>query len=84
MKTSNFQEIFMRYRSLSLVLASVGFAALLSGCVVAPIGARAYGAYPGPVVYAEPAPVVVVPAPAYYGYYGYYGYRGHWGHRYGR
>ena len=81
MKTSNFQEIFMRYRSLSLVLASVGFAALLSGCVVAPIGARAYGAYPGPAVYAEPAPVVVVTAPTYFGYYG---YRGHWGHRYGR
>ncbi len=70
----------MCYRSLSLVLASVGCAALLSGCVVAPIGARAYGPYPGPAVYAEPAPVVVVPAPAYYGY----GYRGRWGHRYGR
>ena len=69
----------MRYRSLSLLLASVGFGALLSGCVVAPIGARPYGVYPGPAVYVDPAPVVVVPAPGYYS-----GHGGHRGHRYWR
>ena len=46
-------------------LASVGFAALLSGCVVAPIG-RPVAYYPAGQVYVEPAPVVVVPAPQRY------------------
>ena len=58
----------MNYLRLSASLAVAGVAALLSGCVVAPLGPRAgyYGSQP---VYVEPAvaPVVVVPAPRYYG-----------------
>ena len=47
-------------RSVAL-LAFGGLAALLSGCVVAPLGYEAYGTYPsGPVVVAPP-PVVVAP-----------------------
>ena len=65
-------------RSVGL-LALGGLAALLSGCVVAPLGYEAYGAYPsGPVVVAPP-PVVV--APGFYGYRGNQGYRGHRGYR---
>ncbi|SFC61989.1 hypothetical protein SAMN05216344_12536 [Polaromonas sp. OV174] len=61
----------MNIKRFSALLASAGLVALLSGCVVAPLGANAYGAYPvGPSVYVSP-PAVVVPAP------GYYGYRGH-------
>jgi hypothetical protein len=70
----------MTYKRLSGLLTMAGLAFLLSGCVVAPIGARPYGAYYGASpVYAQPAPVVVAPAPGYYG--GYYGYRGFRGHR---
>ena len=60
----------MNYKRLSGLLAAAGMATLLSGCVVAPIGARPYGTYGtyGGPVYVEPAPVVVVPAPGYYGY----------------
>ncbi len=54
--------------------AAAGLAALLSGCVVAPIG-RPVAVYPARPVYIEPAPVVVVPAPRYY-------YRGHGRWRY--
>ncbi|MES2364148.1 MAG: hypothetical protein V4646_20435 [Pseudomonadota bacterium] len=59
-----------------LVMGSL--AALLSGCVVAPLEPGPYAAYPAGPVYANPAPVVVVPAP-YFGYrgWGYRGYR-HW------
>jgi hypothetical protein len=64
-------------------LATAGFAALLSGCVVAPIG-RPVTYYPARPVYVEPAPVVVVPAPGYYGYRGYYGNRGYYGGRHWR
>lgn len=63
------------------LVAAAGFAALLSGCVVAPIGPRPVVVYRAPPVYVEPAPVVVVPGPPrYYGYPGYPGYRGyrHW------
>lgn len=69
-------------RPLSL-LAIAGVTALLSGCIVAPIG-RPVAYYPARPVYVEPAPVIVVPAPYYGGYgyggYGGYGYRGyrHW------
>jgi|RhiMetStandDraft_8_1073273.scaffolds.fasta_scaffold342418_1 hypothetical protein len=66
----------MNYIRLSGLLATAGVAALLSGCVVAPVGYRPYAAYPDASVYVETAPVVVVPAP-YYGYRGYRGYR-HW------
>ncbi len=52
--------------------AAAGLAFLLTGCVVAPLGPRYAGGYRAPVVYVDPAPVVVVPAPGYY-----YGYRGH-------
>lgn len=55
----------------ALALAATG--ALLSGCIVAPIG-RPVAYYPNGQAYIEPAPVVVVPAP-YYGYRGYRGYR---------
>lgn len=68
----------MNYKRLSALLATAGMVALLSGCVVAPLGVRPYGAYQPPPVYVEPAPVVVVPAPGYYrGYYGYGGYGGY-------
>jgi hypothetical protein len=69
----------MTFKRLSGLAATVGLATLMSGCVVAPLGARPYGAYGPTPVYVEPAPVVVVPAPGYYG--GYYGYRGFRGHR---
>lgn len=59
------------------LLAMAGLGSLLSGCVVAPIGPRPYAVYPSAAVYIEPAPVVVLPAPGYYGYRGYRGYR-HW------
>lgn len=65
----------MRYVRPLALLALAGVGALLSGCVVAPIG-RPVAYYPARPAYYEPAPVVVVPAP-YYGYYGYRGYR-HW------
>ena len=67
----------MNYKRLSSLLAVGGLATFLSGCVVAPIGAGPYGVYGPRPVYVEPAPVIVVPAPGYYG--GYYGggYRGH-------
>jgi hypothetical protein len=67
----------MKYIRPLSALAMAGTAALLSGCIVAPLG-RPVAYYPARPVYYEPAPVVVVPAP-YFGYYG-YGYRGyrHW------
>ncbi len=68
---------------LSAFVAAAGLTALLSGCVVAPIGPRPVAVYPSQPVYVEPAPVVVVPAPRYYGY-GYRGYYGPYGHRYWR
>ena len=67
-------------RLLGLV-ATAGFATLLSGCVVAPIGPRPVVDYRAHPVYVGPASIVVVPAPPrYYGYPGYPGYRGfrHW------
>jgi hypothetical protein len=81
----------MNYKRLTGLLAVAGLATLMSGCVVAPIGARAYGSYGPPAVYVEPAPVVVTPAPGYYGYGrrgygpgygpGYYGRGYGYGHR---
>ncbi|OYY53214.1 MAG: hypothetical protein B7X59_03630 [Polaromonas sp. 39-63-203] len=57
---------------------------MVSGCVVAPVGYRAYGGYQAAPVYVEPAPVVVVPGGYGYGghggYGGHRGYRGHGGH----
>lgn len=64
----------MKSLRFSGLLAMAGLAALLSGCVVAPVG-RPVAYYPARPVYVEPAPVVLVPAP--YPYYGYRGYR-HW------
>lgn len=55
----------MNYQRLVTGAALVGLAALLSGCVVAPIGPRPVAVYPAGV-YVEPAPVVVVPGPVYY------------------
>lgn len=55
----------MNYQHLFTGAAMVGLAAVLSGCVVAPIGPRPVAVYPAGV-YVEPAPVVVVPAPGYY------------------
>ncbi len=72
----------MKYLRLFAALATAGVAALLSGCVVAPIG-RPVAVYPQGV-YVEPAPVIVVPAVRYhygYGYRAHPGYRGHHGHR---
>ena len=79
----------MNFKRLTGVLAVSAAAVLLSGCVVAPIGARGYYGHPGASVYVEPAPIVVAPVP-YRGYYGggYHGrgYRGHGyrGHGYWR
>lgn len=67
----------MNYMRFSGLLVTAGAAALLSGCVVAPIGHDPYAAYPSASVYVEPAPIVVVPAPRHHGYHGYRGYRGH-------
>lgn len=74
------QEFSMTFARFSALVAAAGLTALLSGCVVAPVGYRPVGVYQAPPVYAEPAPVVVVPAPGYYGYRGYYGHH----HRYWR
>lgn len=64
------------------LVALGGLAALLSGCVVAPVGYSGYDGYPTGTVYVAPPPVVV--APGYYGYRGYGGghghYRGYRGH----
>lgn len=68
------------------LLAVTSVVALLSGCVVAPIGPRPLVVYRAPPpVYVEPAPVIVVPAPPRYdGYYGYPGYPGYRGYRHWR
>jgi hypothetical protein len=63
----------MNNKRLPALVAAAGLAALLSGCVVAPVGPPV-AVYPSRPVYVEPAPVVVVPAP---GYYRGWGYR-HW------
>jgi hypothetical protein len=62
----------MNNKRLPALLAAAGLAALLSGCVVAPIAPRPVAVYPAQPVYVEPAPVVVAP-----GYYRGWGYR-HW------
>jgi hypothetical protein len=64
----------MNNKRLPALVAATGLAALLSGCVVAPVAPRPVAVYPAPPAYVEPAPVVVVPAP---GYYRGWGYR-HW------
>lgn len=69
----------MKHIRLVALFASAGAAAVLSGCVVAPIGHRSVGVYPHQGVYVEPAPVVVVPGPRYHP-----GYRGHRHHHHGR
>ena len=65
----------MTYIRLSTLAAATGLAALLSGCVVAPIDPGPVAVYPSRPVYVQPAPIVVAPAPGYY--YRPYGYR-HW------
>jgi hypothetical protein len=81
----------MKLVRLLVCTGALGAVALLSGCVVAPIGPRAYAYGPGygqPVVvapagavYAAPAPVVVVPQVQLgIGYYG----RGYYGGGYRR
>lgn len=67
-------------KRLAGLLALGGLAVLVSGCVVAPVGYRTYGAYPVAPVYIDPAPVVVVPGGYGYGYGGHGGYRGYRGH----
>jgi hypothetical protein len=73
-------NISRHLKRLAGLLAFGGLAAVLSGCVVAPVG---YDAYPSAQVYVAPPPVVV--APGFYGrgYYGrgYYGHPGHRGYR---
>ena len=69
-------------KRLAGLLAFGGLAAVLSGCVVAPVGYETYGAYPSGQVYVAPPPVVV--SPGYYGYRGGYGHRGYRGHGYWR
>jgi hypothetical protein len=69
-------------KRLAGLLAFGGLAAVLSGCVVAPVGYDAYGGYPSGQVYVAPPPVVV--APGFYGYRGGYGHRGYRGHGYWR
>lgn len=64
----------MKYTRFFGLLAMAGLAALLSGCVVAPVGPY-YPAYPS--VYVEPAPLVIVPG---FRHHGHRGHRGH-GHR---
>jgi|GEM_PF-843964 len=64
----------MNNKRLPALVTVAGLAALLSGCVVAPVAPRPVAVYPAPPpAYVEPAPVVVVPAPGYYRW----GYR-HW------
>lgn len=62
---------------LAAITAVGGLAALLSGCVVAPVGYSGYDGYPTGSVYVAPPPVVV--APGYYGNRGYRGYGGYGG-----
>ncbi len=62
---------FLHASDLAVVLAG---SALLSGCVVAPIGPRPVVVRPAPV-YIDAPPVVVVPAPAPRGYYWHRGKR---------
>ena len=66
-------------KRLTGVLAFGGLAAVLSGCVVAPVGYDAYGGYPSGQVYVAPPPVVV--APGFYGYRNGYGHGGGHGNR---
>jgi hypothetical protein len=63
-------------KRLTGALAFGGLTAVLSGCVVAPVGYDAYGGYPSGQVYIAPPPIVVAP-----GFYGHRGYRGGYGHR---
>ena len=65
----------MNYKRLS-ALAAAGLAALLSGCVVAPIDPGPVAVYPSRPVYVQPAPIVVAPAPGYY--YRPYRRHGYW------
>ncbi|MCY7371075.1 MAG: hypothetical protein LH479_09465 [Polaromonas sp.] len=83
---------FTRLARLALFGSAVGATALLSGCVVAPLGPPV-AVYRSAPVYVEQGPVVVVPgAPGgYYGpgyrahpYGGYRGYRRDGGNYYSR
>jgi hypothetical protein len=69
-------------KRLAGVLAFGGLAAVLSGCVVAPLGYDSYGGYPSGQVYIAPPPIVV--APGFYGNRSGYGHRGYRGHGYWR
>ncbi len=64
-------NFFSRVSGFAVFLAG---SALLSGCVVAPIGPRPVVIRPVPV-YIDPPPVVVVPAPAPRAYYWHRGKR---------
>ena len=62
---------FAVFSRLPVVVSAVAASAILSGCVVAPIGPRPVLISPAPV-YIEPATVVVKPLPLR----GYYWHRG--------
>ena len=65
---------FTVFARLSVVAVAIAASAILSGCVVAPIGPRPVVIRPAPV-YLEPAAVVVVPAPPPRVYYWHQGRR---------
>ena len=63
--------LFFRVPAVAFATAA---SAILSGCVVAPIGPRPVVIRPAPI-YVEPAAVVVVPAPPPRAYYWHHGRR---------
>jgi hypothetical protein len=70
----------MKYARTLAGTALLGGVALLSGCVVTPLGPYPGGYYAQPAPgYAEPA-LVVAPPPVSFGFYGGY-YRPHYGYR---
>ena len=65
---------FNEFCRLPVVAFAMAASAILSGCVVAPIGPRPVVIRPAPI-YVEPAAVVVVPAPPPRAYYWHHGRR---------